>query len=307
MNGVRLTIGITSRNRPDALHRCLRSLAVVGHLSPDVLVFDDASSTPVVDCLAAWDLPLPVRILRDDRAPGYITGRNRLMLEASTPAVLLMDDDAALVSGASIARALRVLEGDERVGAIAFAQCGADGARWDEAMQPGRSEVPCYVPSFIGFAHMLRRDVFTAIGGYRESFEYYGEEKDYCLRLIEAGYRTVYLRDDPVIHEPDPSGRSRQRYLRYVTRNDCLGALYNQPLSRLVWLFPTRLALYFRMRRAWNIVDPWGCAWILRELWKNRGSVYRDRKPVSRQTLETWKRLRAAPQPYESPTLNPEP
>jgi GT2 family glycosyltransferase len=307
MNGGRLTIGITTRNRPDALRRCLRSLAAVSQLSPEVIVFDDASEPPVLQCLAAWAVPLPVRVIRDDDAPGYITGRNRMMREASTPAVLLMDDDAALVSGESIGRALRILEGDNRVGAIAFAQCGVNGARWDEAMQPGRSEGPCYVPSFIGFAHMLRRDVFLAVGGYRESFEYYGEEKDYCLRLIDAGYRTVYLRDDLVIHEPDPSGRSRQRYLRYVTRNDCLGDLYNQRLSRLVWLFPTRFALYFRMRRAWKIVDPWGWAWILGELWKNRGSVYRDRKPVSRQTLETWKRLRTAPQPYESPTLNGEP
>jgi GT2 family glycosyltransferase len=307
VNGVRLTIGITTRNRPDALRRCLRSLAAVAHLSPEVIVFDDASSTPVRECVAAWDMRLPVSVIRDDRAPGYIAGRNRMMREASTPAVLLMDDDAALVSGASIERALRVLDSDGRVGAIAFAQCGENGARWDEGMQPSRSDVPCYVPSFIGFAHMLRRDVFTAIGGYRESFEYYGEEKDYCLRLIEAGYRTVYLRDDLVIHEPDPSGRSRQRYLRYVTRNDCLGALYNEPLNRLMWLFPTRLALYFRMRRAWNIVDPWGWAWILGELWKNRGSVYRDRRPVSRQTLQTWKRLRTAPQPYEPPLLNSEP
>ena len=176
--------------------------------------------------------------------------------------------------------------------AVAFAQCDRAGARWDEGMQPARSRVACLVPSFIGFAHLLRRDAFLSLGGYRESFEFYGEEKDFCLRLIEAGYRTVYLPDALVIHEPDQAGRSRQRYLRYVTRNDCLTALYNEPLSRLVWLLPARLALYFRMRRAWNVDDPWGWAWILRELFRCAGSVFRDRKPVSRETVETWKRLR---------------
>ena len=98
--------------------------------------------------------------------------------------------------------------------------------------QPGRTA--CYVPSFIGFAHLVRRETFVAIGGYRESFEFYGEEKDYCRRLIDAGFRTVYLPDALVMHEPDQAGRSKQRYLRYVTRNDCLNALYNDPLSRLV-------------------------------------------------------------------------
>jgi len=298
MNGVRLTIGVTTRDRPDALQRCLRSLAVVAHLSPEVLVFDDASSTPVSDRLAAWDVPVRVRVLRDDRAPGYISGRNRLMREASAPTVLLMDDDAAFLCSDAIERAAQLLETDGQLGAVAFAQCDRSGTRWDDGMQPGRSRVSCYVPSFIGFAHLLRRDVFTVLGGYRESFEFYGEEKDYCLRLIEAGYRTVYLPDALVIHEPDQAGRSQQRYLRYVTRNDCLTALYNEPLHRLVWLLPARLVLYFRMRRAWNIDDPWGWAWILRELARNADSVFRDRKPVTRQTLATWKRLGKAPEAY---------
>ena len=82
---MRLTIGITTRNRPDALRRCLRSLAAVAHLSPEVIVFDDASSTPVLECLAAWDVPLPVRVIRDDGAPGNIVGRNRLCAKPQRP------------------------------------------------------------------------------------------------------------------------------------------------------------------------------------------------------------------------------
>jgi GT2 family glycosyltransferase len=298
MNDVRLTIGITTRNRPDALERCLRSLAVVAHLSPEVLVFDDASSPPVIDRLGTWRVPVRVRVLRDDRAPGVIVGRNRLMREASASAVLLMDDDAAILESEAIERALQLLDDDRQLGAIGFAQCDLTGARWDDRMQPGHSRVACYVAAFIGFAHLLRREVFTLVGGYRESFEFYGEEKEFCLRLIEAGYRTVYLPDALVIHAPDPGGRSPQRYLRYVTRNDCLAALYNEPLRRVVWLLPARLVVYFRMRRAWKVDDPWGWAWILRELSRHAGSVFRDRKPVSRETVGAWKRLRKVPEAY---------
>ncbi len=82
---VRLTIGITTRDRPEALERCLRSLALVSHLSPEVLVFDDASSPPVREQVTAWAPPVPVRVLRDDRAPGCAAGRNRLVREASGP------------------------------------------------------------------------------------------------------------------------------------------------------------------------------------------------------------------------------
>lgn len=309
MNAPDITVGVTTRDRPEALERCLRSLAFVSHLSPQVLVFDDASSVPVHDLVAAWNLPLAVRVLRDGRAPGYIAGRNRLVREASAPLVLLMDDDAALIGGEAVGSGVEVLRGDARVAAVAFAQCDRQGARWDDAMQPAPGRAACYVPSFIGFAHLVRREVFVALGGYRESFEFYGEEKDFCLRLIDAGYRTIYLPGAMVIHEPDRAGRSPQRYLRYVTRNDCLNALYNDPLRRLAWVLPARLALYFRMRRAWNVADPWGWAWILRALFRCTGSVVRERKPVSRQTVRTWKQLRRLTEPYEPPDpgVNPEP
>ena len=41
-----LTIGITTRNRPDALARCLASLDILAPMRLDVLVFDDGSDPP---------------------------------------------------------------------------------------------------------------------------------------------------------------------------------------------------------------------------------------------------------------------
>jgi GT2 family glycosyltransferase len=307
MNPIRLTVGITTRDRPKALERCLRSLSAIEHLATEVLIFDDASTTPIDQQLAGRDVPVPFRVLRADDAPGMIVGRNRMVREANAPAVLLLDDDAGLIDGQSIDQAVRLLDNDPHVGAIAFAQSDRHGTRWDDSMQPSRSHDACYVPAFIGFAHLVRRDVFLSMGGYRETFFFYGEEKDFCLRLMDAGYRTVYLPNALVMHEPDPAGRSQQRYLRYVTRNDCLTALYNEPWYRLVWMLPGRLALYFRMRHAWKVADPWGWAWILRELAANSGSVMRDRRPVSSETLVLWKQLRQMPQLYRMNLPEPKP
>ncbi len=298
MTPTRLTVGITTRDRPTALERCLQSLTAIAHLSPEILIFDDASRTPIDEQLSGRNVPVKYRVLRDDTAPGMIVGRNRMVREAAAAAVLLLDDDAGLIDGRSIEQALRLLENDPRVAAVAFAQSDRHGTRWDDSMQPSRSHDACYVPAFIGFAHLVRREVFMAMGGYRETFFFYGEEKDFCLRLIDAGYRTVYLPYALVMHEPDPGGRSQQRYLRYVTRNDCLTALYNEPWYRLLWMVPGRMALYFRMRKAWKVADPWGWAWIVRELVANAGSVVRDRRPVSAETLAVWKELRHVPQLY---------
>jgi GT2 family glycosyltransferase len=291
----RLTVGITTRNRPDALRRCVESLRHIDHLSPDILVFDDASDPPAPSMLQ----PQPrLRILRDDRGPGNIVGRNTLMREASTEFVLLLDDDAALVDGASVERALAILAHDDRVAAIAFAQANEDGRPWPESMQPARGQSARYVAAFIGFAHLLRRDVFLRLEGYRESFVFYGEEKDYCLRLLDRGLSVVYLPDALVLHAQDASGRTPQRYLRYVTRNDCLNAIYNEPLHRLAWLLPARLVLYFRMRKRWRVDDPTGFWWIVREVASNARLALKARKPVSRRTQAAWRRLRGAGAPY---------
>jgi len=297
-----LTVGITTRNRPESLRTCVDSLRHIEHLDLEILVFDDASEIPASDALLSQPR---VRIIRDDRGRGNIVGRNVLMKAARAQTVLLLDDDAALLGGSSVERAVRVIQSDRQVGAVAFAQANVDGTPWPEGMQPGRGQAPRYVPAFIGFAHLLNRAVFLSLGGYRESFVFYGEEKEYCLRLLDRGYRVVYLPDALVIHAQDASGRTPQRYLRYVTRNDCLHALYNEPMWRAIWLVPARLALYFRMRSRWRIDDPGGMRWVVSQLVQNGGSALRSRRPVSRQTRACWRRLRDGSAPYAAAALAP--
>jgi GT2 family glycosyltransferase len=298
----RLTVGITTRNRPESLNRCLQSLRLLDALSPEILVFDDASSPPAIEAIAV-EIP-GLRVLRDETGPGHtVVGRNRLVREASATAVLLLDDDTRILSRESIDRALAVLDGDPRVAAVAFAQAEADGRSWPARMQPSPATSPCLVASFIGFAHLVRREVFLSLGGYREDFNYIGEEKELCLRFLDAGYCTVYLPAALVGHVPDPSGRDQARSLRLTVRNDCLTALYNDPFPRVLWTVPARYALYFRIRHASRVRDPWGWLWIARELLARSKAIATRRRPVSRATLQTWQQLKGSP-PYSPPGLS---
>lgn len=299
-----LTVGITTKNRPEALRACVRSLDAISHLAPEVLVFDDASSVPAGEQLAACDVPL--RVIADPNGPGYIVGRNRLVREASAEFVLLLDDDTRLLDASAVESAMRVLRADATVAAVGFAQAESDGRPWPRQMQPSAAHEPAVVASFIGFAHLIRRQAFLELSGYRESFQYFGEEKDFCLRLIDAGYQTIYLPDALIAHVIDMASRDRRRYLRLVARNDCLNTLYNDPLWRVAWMLPARYALYFRMRRGWKIRDPWGGFWLARDVLGRIPGVWKQRRPVSRTTLSRWRALRAAPVPYHVPTLPPD-
>ena len=296
-----ITVGIVTRNRPEMLRKCLASLALIGDLLAEVIVVDDTSDVPAAETLAG--LPEAVaarlRVVRQTAREGYIVARNRIVREASTDYVLLMDDDAWLIEDAGVREAVRVLEGSPSVGAVAFAMATRDGSPWDARMQPAPVAYPCAVPSFIGFAHVLRRSVFVELGGYREAFHAYGEEKEYCLRLLSANLRVVYLPHARVVHAPAAAERNYSRYLRHTIRNDCLAAIYNEPLPLPIVEIPLRLFRYFRMRG--DSGDPGGLRWILGSLWSGRTSALALRKPVSWSTMLEWRRLRRTPPRFQHP------
>jgi GT2 family glycosyltransferase len=297
MTAAGLTVGITTRNRPDALSACLRSLDAIAGLSPEILVYDDGSDPPA----AADGARTHVRVLRG-RA-GTCAGRNWIVREAANELVLLLDDDTLLLGAAAVTDAVATIARDSSVGAVAFAQANADGTPWPPSMQPSTATAPAVIAAFIGFAHLVRRSTFLELGGYRELFGYQGEEKEYCLRLVDAGKQTVYLPQAQIAHVTDPASRDVRRYLRLVSRNDCLNSIYNDPFARLVWMVPARLALYFRMRRGWNVNDPGGAWWVVHEVMRNLPRAWKERRPVSRTTLARWRTLRGAGSPYRAPAM----
>ena len=297
-----ITVGIVTRNRPMALARCLASLARLDGLARDIIVVDDASDEPIDGLVAASPasvVPL-IRIVHQPGAQGPIVARNTIVRLASHECVLLLDDDAYVLDGGAIRRGLSVFDADAHVCAVAFAQAEADGAPWPTAMQPARVDWRCQVPAYIGFAHLLRRSTFLDLGGYREALHFYGEEKDFCIRALEAGRSVVYLPDARVAHVPDRGGRSASRYLRHVIRNDCFYALFNEPWPLPGVSVPVRLVRYWRMRRHGGTEDAGGLRWILGELWRTFPSLLAARRPVKWATIWRWRHLARLSPPWPS-------
>ena len=154
----RVTVGIVTKDRPDSLARCLQSLALIGANLTEVIVIDDSGAAPLVDVLQSIPQPIAgkLRLLRQTSHEGYIVARNRIMREATTDYVLLMDDDAWLLDGDGVREGLALLAQCARLGAVAYAMAGADGTPWADGLQPAAVRYRCLVPSFIGFAHLLR-------------------------------------------------------------------------------------------------------------------------------------------------------
>ncbi|HEX8694945.1 MAG TPA: glycosyltransferase [Longimicrobium sp.] len=301
-----VTVGVATRDRVDSLARCLASLRAHEPLVAEAIVVDDGSAEPVEPRLRAVlgdDAPRPLRFIRHEASLSLAASRNRIAREAKTPWVLNLDDDAHLLPGDGVRRAVAVLEGDPEVAAVAFAQAGASGEPWPAEVQPARVDYPCYVPTFIGFGHLLRREAFLAAGGFREQLGIHGEEKELALRLLDAGWRIVYLPDARVAHLADAAGRDRRRYLHLTVRNDVLNGLYNEPFPLVVAGLAARLRRYFPIREGWNVDDPGGFRRLLAALARDLPGAWRQRRPVRWSTLARWRRMtRSAPEPYRGPS-----
>jgi GT2 family glycosyltransferase len=300
-----LTVGVSTKDRPDALVRCLRSLRLLGGLLAETVVVDDGSDPPVESLARAAlgaDLPPGVRFLRNERSRSLAAARNRIAREARTPWLLNLDDDAFIVAREAVDQAVRVLESDPRVAAVAFAQCDDTGTPFVAAAQPAPVEYPCYVPTFVGYAHLLRRDAFLAAGGFRERIGINGEEKALSLRLLDAGWRVVYLPSARVGHVAARAGRDQRRYLHQTVRNSTISALCDEPFPLVLGGAALRLWRYFPMRKGWKIHDPGGFGTIVRGLARELPAVLRERKPVRWSTWTRWRRMtRSAPEPYAPP------
>lgn len=84
---------------------------------------------------------------------------------------------------------------------------------------PGSSRYP----SMLGCNSSFRRAALIEVGGFDEQYDYYLDETDVCLRLVDAGWRVLPLEGAPVHHKYLPSAiRQRSKVVtdfRSVVKN----------------------------------------------------------------------------------------
>ena len=178
-------MGITTYNRAAVLPKAIASALAQRHSPLRVSVIDSGSvdDTPAVRRQfesISWE--------RWEKNRGHVLPRNKMMLTADEDYYVSIDDDAWFMRGDEIATAVDLLQRNPKVAAVAFDIISPD--RPHEVVRGA----PRSAAMFIGCGHVLRLSAIRELGGYSEFSHSYGvEEKDLCLRLIDAGYETVQL------------------------------------------------------------------------------------------------------------------
>ena len=166
------------------------------------------------------------RLERSEQSLGLIAQRNRGARLASGSVIFSLDDDAVFSTPDVVETTLREFN-HPRVGAVAipFVDVNRGPAIKQKAPRPDGIYARY---DFIGTAHALRRDVFLGLAGYREVLFHQGEEEDYCIRMLNAGWITRCGNAEP-IHHFESARRSWTRMDFYGARNKVLYAWHNAP------------------------------------------------------------------------------
>lgn len=209
----RVSVICNTLNRAGALESMLRSLQQLTYPHVEVIVVAGPCNDNTDEVLTRWSSAIRVRRCPE---PNLSMSRN-IGIEAAAGEIVAFIDDDGVAEPAWLDELVSMYDSDEvaAVGGVAFDHTGytyqcrfnsvdrMGNARWDHASPidtwcaPGGWEVPYTIGTNASF----RRDRLVEVGGFDEEFEYYLDESDVCMRLVDAGYVVRQSEHAPVHHK----------------------------------------------------------------------------------------------------------
>lgn len=235
-------------------HLLADCLASVGRLTTpvDAVVADNGSTDGSLDYLRAKHPG--TRVLDFGRNLGFAAGYNRALAQVEHPWLVLLNNDAALepdwlerlLDFAAHHPRAAVLGGKLLFSGVAGRVVQSAGASFTEAGtafeigwgQPdtGQYQVGGPVGAIPGAALLVRRAVWSELGGFDASYYAYLEDVDLCWRAWLRGHEVVYVPEAVAYHGYGSSGGGRLSpfRLRWMQRNRLANMVKNLAAGSLL-------------------------------------------------------------------------
>jgi GT2 family glycosyltransferase len=267
---VEVTYCVVNTEQRQLLVRCLDAIEADRarvDIATEVLVLDNASRDGSAG--AARNHPACDDVIVNEQRRGKGENDTALLRRARGRFCLMLNEDSELKPGATAALRDAMLT-DERSGAA-----GAQLLRPDEQQQPSAWRFPTPATAAVNalFLHrlftvqsrgttarrvdwaqsaalMVRRDAAEEIGWFDPAFFVYSDEVDFCRRLRDAGWHTLYVPAARAIHHEQLStGAVPERRIVELSRNrDRYMRKHHRPASAAIvrlltaWTYAVRAA-----------------------------------------------------------------
>lgn len=238
------SVVINTYNRASYLQRLLLSLSHLQDAEFEVIVVNGPSTDDTELILAPYREQIKYRSCN---TRNLSQSRNIGIAAAAGDIVVFIDDDAIPGDPRWLARFIDAFSADTtgQVGALGGPVLHRDTEQYEfkggrssdygfqifnnhESERIGSNER--WFSGIRGCNCAFLRKSLQLIGGFDEFFTYYLDETDVCVRLLRAGFTTVYLDDNSVRHYAAPAAYRTNQYDRnwdVITRSDTYFALKN--------------------------------------------------------------------------------
>jgi GT2 family glycosyltransferase len=193
---MRVTAYIPCFNGANYLPNTIAAILNQTHPPDELLIIDDGSTDNSIEVASRY----PVRVVRHERNKGLAAARNTALENARFEFLAAFDVDAV----AEPTWLEYLLEGfqDEHVAGVGgrlIENFREDPPDFWRALQLGQDmgETPIEMvwptPKRLGgFGTVFRVDALKKVGGYDQQFRTNYEDVDLCIRVLQAGYKTLF-------------------------------------------------------------------------------------------------------------------
>jgi len=195
-----VTVAILAYERRDAVRITLeKTLRELDYPALEVIVVDNASTDGTAAMVRA-EFP-SVRVVRLEENVG-VSGWNHAFALARGEWVLILDDDCYLEGGA-LKRAVAAATAN-RAGLVSFRVRSSFAPDWyfNDAYPTG-------ILAFWGCSALVSRLALRRLGGYDPNIFIWANEVEFTMRLLDAGWRHLYLPEVVATHMKPPIPRGK--------------------------------------------------------------------------------------------------
>jgi GT2 family glycosyltransferase len=282
---MKVHIGITSKNRFAIIPKAIQSALDQTFPDKSITIFDDASTDETPTLKNKFP---QLNWIISEEPKGLLYARNLFLTISDAEIFCSLDDDAWFLDDKALEIAVKYMEKDTSIGAIAFDIVGPDNPNApDMPIEPSETKM------YIGCGHLLNVEAVKKVGAYIPTPGLYGgEEKDLCIRLIDAGYKIILLKGLYVWHDKTSVARNIPFQHRSGVCNDLIFAFRRTPLLYLIPSLTVKFWKHFKF--SYNFKEPpllKPCLKGFADFFKYVLSGKTKRKAVSKKTFKHYLQL----------------
>jgi len=213
-----VSIIIVTYNSAPSIGDCLKSVQEQQDVQREILVIDNASSDETINVVRGSRVN-PILIENRENV-GFGRACNQGFAASQGRHIYLLNPDAQLIGSnglATLCRALTEHKGWEMAESRVASTTGEwkrPATAYPDQSHAGKdfSALPGKIAWVVGASMIIRREVYSELGGFDPEFFLYSEETDFCLRLRERGYEIGFVEEAAVRHIGGASETGRDPY-----------------------------------------------------------------------------------------------